>query len=298
MTEFDARVYFGSEGSTGEYRPDPLDYEVPRLSGAGTAGIEAAGEMSHEEHLAAVRAGEIGSIHSWELVTAMDGPGTRMTVFMAGCPLRCLYCHNPDTFKMKDGTAIRAQDLLDRIKRYVPVFKASNGGVTFSGGEVLMQPAFLKRVLKPLKEWGVHVALDTSGFLGRNLTDEMMENVDMVLLDIKSGDEETYQRVTGRSLQPTIDFAKRLEAAGVEVWVRFVLIPGLTDDPQNIENVAKLASSIATVSRIEVLPFHQMAKDKWSNLGLEYQLKDVEPPSKEATEAVREVFRKYGKTVY
>ncbi|OKL49959.1 pyruvate formate-lyase-activating protein [Boudabousia marimammalium] len=293
---FDATRY--ADGSTGEYRPAPLDYEVPRLQGAGTAGVAAAPLMDRREHLEAVQRGEIGSMHSWELVTAVDGPGTRMTIFLAGCPLRCLYCHNPDTFKMRDGQPVRAEDLLRKIARYVPIFNSSGGGITISGGEPLMQPNFVAWLLRGAKDLGVHTCIDTSGFLGRNLTDEMMSNLDLVLLDLKSGLPDIYRRTTGRDLQPTIDFGDRLAAAGKKVWIRFVLVPGLTDGPENVEAVASQVAKWSNVARVEVLPFHQMARDKWSNLNLEYQLADVEPPSKEATEAVREVFRAHGCETY
>lgn len=297
--QLDASRYWASEGSTGEYRPQPLEDEVPRLTGAGLAGVSTMGEMSHHEHVQAVREGLVGSVHSWELVTAVDGPGTRMTTFLAGCPLRCLYCHNPDTMQMREGTPVHADDLLAKIKRYVPVFTASKGGVTFSGGEPLMQPAFLARLLRGCKEMGIHTAVDTSGFLGAALTDEMMRDVDLVLLDVKSGIPETYARVTGRQLEPTLRFGDRLTAAGKKMWIRFVLVPGLTDSLENVNAVADVVQRWAlSVERVEVLPFHQMARDKWDQLGMEYQLSNVQPPSKEDTEAVREIFRQRGLTVF
>ena len=293
---FDATRY--ADGSTGEYKPAPLDYEVPRITGAGTAGVAAAPIMDRREHFEAVARGEIGSMHSWELVTAVDGPGTRMTIFLAGCPLRCLYCHNPDTFKMRDGQPVKAEELLTKISRYTPIFRSSGGGITISGGEPLMQPAFVAWLLRGAKEMGVHTCIDTSGFLGRNLTDEMLNNLDLVLLDVKSGIPEVYKRTTGRPLQPTLDFGDRLAAAGKPVWVRFVLVPGLTDGEDNVEAVASIVSKWSNVQRVEVLPFHQMARDKWSSLNLEYQLEDVEPPSKAQADAVREVFRAHGCETY
>ncbi|MDY5585329.1 MAG: pyruvate formate-lyase-activating protein [Arcanobacterium sp.] len=287
-----------SEGSTGEYRPEPLEIDVPRLGGAGLDGIDQAAEMDHAEHLLAVREGRIGSVHSWELVTAVDGPGTRMTTFFAGCPLRCLYCHNPDTMKMREGTAVTAEALLKKIKRYRAVFRASKGGVTFSGGEPLMQPAFLARLLRECKEMGIHTAIDTSGYYGAHLTDEMMNNLDLVLLDVKSGIPEIYKETTGRELQPTLDFGKRLSDAGKRIWIRFVLVPGLTDDEANINAVADIVAQWSSVERVEVLPFHQMARDKWDSLGMEYKLADVQPPSKEDAEKAREIFRARGLDVY
>lgn len=287
-------IRFSSEGSTGEYRPEPAEIEVPRLDGAGIDGIEAAPDLGREEHLEAVREGKIGSIHSWELVTAVDGPGTRMTTFFSGCPLRCVYCHNPDTLKMRDGNAVTADALMKKIRRYRAVFRATNGGVTFSGGEPLFQPAFLARLLHECKKAGIHTAIDTSGFLGSALTDEMMENLDLVLLDVKSGIPEIYKKTTDRELAPTINFGRRLANAGKAMWIRFVVVPGWTDMPENVEAVADIVADWKSVERVEVLPFHQMARDKWDNLGLEYKLEDVEPPSKNSVENVREVFRSRG----
>ncbi|WP_369369862.1 pyruvate formate-lyase-activating protein [Promicromonospora sp. Populi] len=263
------------------------------------------------QRLAAMRAGELGSVHSWELVTAVDGPGTRLTVFLSGCPLRCLYCHNPDMLEMKDGEPVTAEQILARVRRYLPVFRATSGGLTLSGGEVLMQPAFAARVLRGAKEMGVHTTLDTSGFLGANLTDRMLADTDLVLLDVKSGDPDTYRRVTGGELAPTLAFGRRLARAGLrdaggrapEVWVRFVLVPGLTDDVKNVERVAAYVAELneirpGTVTRVEVLPFHQMGRYKWAALGRTYALDATQPPSAELTERVRDQFRAHGLKTY
>ncbi|WP_257505760.1 pyruvate formate-lyase-activating protein, partial [Actinomyces sp. 594] len=251
------------------------------------------------ERLARMRDGTLGSLHSWELVTAVDGPGTRMTIFLNGCPLRCLYCHNPDTFLMRDGEPVDVEEILRRIRRYRNVFKATGGGITLSGGEVLMQPAFAGRILAGAKAMGIHTCIDTSGYLGQHASDEMLDNIDLVLLDVKSGDEDTYKKVTGRELAPTIDFGDRLAAKGIETWVRFVLVPGLTDDPQNVENVARIVERWRpVVSRVEVLPFHQMGTDKWDALKLEYKLRDTRPPEPAQVESTREIFRAHGFTVH
>ncbi|WP_245885739.1 pyruvate formate-lyase-activating protein [Xylanimonas oleitrophica] len=295
--------------------PDGLEAPTAprRRTGAGLDGLAVADGLDRGDTLAMMRSGELGSVHSWELVTAVDGPGTRLTVFLSGCPLRCLYCHNPDTLAMRDGEPVTADELLARVRRYLPVFRATHGGLTLSGGEVLQQPAFAARILRGAKEMGVHTALDTSGFLGRNLTDTMLRDTDLVLLDVKSGDPETYLRVTKRPLQPTLDLGRRLAASGlpdgvtadapVEVWVRFVLVPGLTDDERNVGLVARYVAELeeirpGTVGRVEVLPFHQMGRDKWSALGRDYALADTEPPSPELTERVREQFRSHGLTTY
>lgn len=265
----------------------------------GTAGLPTAPAAPSlaDEH-ARVRAGEVGSVHSWELVTAVDGPGTRMTTFLAGCPLRCLYCHNPDTFRMRDGQRVEAAEIVRKYRRFERVLKASGGGVTLSGGEALMQPAFVAQLLRGAKELGLHTALDTSGYLGAHASDALLDDVDLVLLDVKSGDPETYRRVTGRELAPTLEFGRRLAARGTETWIRFVLVPGLTDDPANVAAVADYAASLPTVTRVEVLPFHQMGRDKWSALGLDYALDDTPAPTSDATEAARDIFRARGLTTY
>ncbi|MFC6353251.1 pyruvate formate-lyase-activating protein [Rothia nasimurium] len=270
-----------------------------RHSGAGTWGLGELTELERSAQLKLMREGQLGSVHSWELVTAVDGPGTRMTIFMNGCPLRCLYCHNPDTFNMKDGKPVMAADLIKKIKRMRKVFKATGGGITISGGEVLMQRPFAENILMSAKSLGIHTCIDTSGFLGAQASDEFLDNVDLVLLDVKSGSEEVYRELTGRALQPTIDFGDRLSALGKKIWIRFVLVPGYTDDPDNIEKVADIVCRWRNVvERVEVLPFHQMGTDKWESLGYDYKLKDVHPPSKEATEAARDIFRARGLTVF
>ena len=261
-------------------------------------GIPVADHLGRPDLLRGLRTGEVGTVHSWELVTAVDGPGTRMTTFVAGCPLRCLYCHNPDTMTARGGVPVLADDLLDRIRRYRGVFRATGGGITLSGGEVLMQPEFARRVLRGAKELGIHTALDTSGFLGRHADDDLLADVDLVLLDVKAGDEATYHRVTGRRLQPTLDFGRRLAGLGIQTWIRFVLVPGLTDNPATITPIADYAASLPTVSRVEVLPFHQLGRTKWDGLGLTYELGDTEPPSAEAVESVRELFRARGLTTF
>ncbi|WP_454226931.1 pyruvate formate-lyase-activating protein [Propioniciclava flava] len=270
----------------------------PPVRASMLGGIPVADHLSHAELMAAQRSGEVGSVHSWELVTAVDGPGTRMTTFVAGCPLRCLYCHNPDTMTARRGVPVLADDLLARIKRYRGIFRATGGGITLSGGEILQQAPFAARILRGAKAMDIHTAIDTSGFLGAHASDAMLADVDLVLLDVKAGDEATYHKVTGRRLQPTLDFGRRLSALGIETWIRFVLVPGLTDNPATIEPIADYAASLSSVSRVEVLPFHQMGRDKWAELGLDYALSDARPPEPAEVESVRARFRSRGLTVH
>lgn len=269
-----------------------------RRTGAGIEGM-AEVELERSQRLAAIREGKLASIHSWELVTAVDGPGTRLTVFFSGCPLRCVYCHNPDTMEMRRGQDVELDELVRRIKRYRRVFASSGGGITLSGGEVLMQPAFARNVLAAAKAMGVHTAIDTSGYLGAVADDSFLDNVDLVLLDVKSGTEESYKALTGRPLQPTLDFGNRLAARGTTIWIRFVVVPGWTDSEENVEAIAEnIAPWKEVVERVEVLPFHNMGQDKWDALGMEYKLRDAQPPSKETVERVREQFRARGFLTY
>lgn len=298
MSESRFNAEINNDGVSGIYSPKPSEVSAERLAGAGLDGINAATELERKAQAKALHDGDLASIHSWELVTAVDGPGTRLTIFFAGCPLQCLYCHNPDTMQMRRGKFVPTQELVKRALRYKAVFARTKGGITLSGGEPLMQPKAVAKILATAKEEGIHTAIDTSGYLGWRCTDQMLDNLDLCLLDIKSGDEETYKKVTGQTLPPTIEFAERLANAGIEVWVRFVLVPGLTDAQRNIEKTADLAAKIATCTRVEVLPFHQMGRDKWADLGMRYELENTPVPTAEEVDTAKAIFRSRGLTVY
>ncbi|MGV0368952.1 pyruvate formate lyase-activating protein [Corynebacterium aurimucosum] len=288
-----------ADGITGVVRLSPEEGEKVRGAAAGLGTDNDLDGFTRSELMQARRSGDVALVHSWELVTAVDGPGTRMTMFMSGCPLRCQYCHNPDTMEMKVGTLERIEDVVKRVKRYKPVFKASGGGLTLSGGEALFQIAFTRRLLKEVHDAGIHTTIDTSGYLGSRVRDEDMDNIDLVLLDVKAGDEETYKEVTRRELQPTIDFGDRLNEMGKPVWIRFVVVPGLTDSLENVANVVKIVSRWkSNVERVEVLPFHNMGADKWRELGYPYTLEDTKPPKPEDVESIRDAFREEGFVVY
>lgn len=216
-----------------------------------------------------------GYVHSIETAGTVDGPGIRFVLFLNGCPLRCKYCHNPDTWQMKRGTLRHAAEILEEISTYRDFLVRAKGGVTLSGGEPLMQPAFLETMFKGCKDMGLHTALDTSGHLHHLAPDSLFDAVDLVLLDIKSGTDAAYRSVTGKPLQPTLDFAERMKRRKIPMWVRFVLVPGLTDAEENVRAVAKLISRIEPIARVEILPFHQLAAYKYENLGLKYDLKDT-----------------------
>jgi pyruvate formate lyase activating enzyme len=223
----------------------------------------------YEDH-----AGQWGYVHSYETASRVDGPGIRATLFLSGCLLRCQYCHNPDTWHLRDGHKIAAAAAIRRLGDFAPALRMMDGGLTLSGGEPLLQPAFAYRIFTAAKGMGLHTALDTSGLLGSNADDDFLKQVDLVLLDIKSWDPDTYRTVTSRDVAPTLRFAERLAAMGKPVWVRFVLVPGLTDAPANIDGVARFVAPMKNVEWVEVLPFHQLGAFKWKELGYEYRLAD------------------------
>ncbi|WP_232474843.1 pyruvate formate-lyase-activating protein [Neoroseomonas rubea] len=235
-----------------------------------------------------------GWVHSYETGSTVDGPGVRVMLFMSGCFLRCQYCHNPDTWHLKDGTVVELSHGIRRLRDFAPALRAMGGGLTISGGEPLVQLGFTRGMFAAAKQLGLHTALDTSGFLGHRADDDYLQHVDLVLLDIKSGDPDTYRRVTGAELAPTLRFAERLNAMGKAVWVRFVLVPGLTDAPDNIRKVAEFVAPMKNVEWVEVLPFHQMGAFKWKALGLDYRLADTPTPTEAQVQAALEIFRAAG----
>ena len=240
------------------------------------------------------RMGEWGYIHSFESASRVDGPGIRATLFLSGCLLRCQYCHNPDTWQLRDGRKVAAAAVIKRLGDFAPALRMMDGGLTLSGGEPLLQAAFSYRLFAAAKEMGLHTALDTSGLLGSHADDDFLKQVDLVLLDIKSWDPETYRTVTSRDVAPTLRFAERLAALGKPVWVRFVLVPDLTDDPANVDGVASFVAPMKNVEWVEVLPFHQFGAFKWKELGHEYRLADKSPCSPELLAATIARFKDKG----
>jgi len=239
-----------------------------------------------------------GFVHSYESAGALDGPGVRFVLFTAGCPLRCQYCHNPDTRAAKNGRLTEVDEVVAEIRKYRAFLIGAGGGVTVSGGEPLAQPQFVTEVLRRCQDLGLHTAVDTSGYAGSPIQDALLQATDLFLLDLKSAIPEIFRRVTGKELAPCLHFARRLEALYKPVWLRFVLVPGLTDPHENLAGVAEIAASLRNVERVEILPFHQMGKEKYLALGHPYLLADTPPPRPEQLEAARAVFRARGLSVF
>ena len=235
--------------------------------------------------------GAFGYVHSYESSSRYDGPGLRLVLFVSGCLLRCSYCHNPDTWHLKDGTYVSARAVIDRLGDFAPALRSLDGGLTISGGEPMVQLAFTQRILAAAKQMGLHTAIETSGFLGDRVDEKYLSCLDLVLLDIKSGDPETYRRATNRDLAPTLRFAERLAAAAKPVWVRFTLVPGLTDDPANVEKIARFVAPMKNVEWVEVQPFHQLGGFKWKAMNLDYKHEDTVAPTAELVKRVIEQFR-------
>ncbi|NUP36069.1 MAG: pyruvate formate lyase-activating protein [Streptomyces sp.] len=239
-----------------------------------------------------------GRIHSWDLSTGVDGPGTRFVLFVSGCPLRCLYCANPDTWHLRDGREATADEVMAEIDKYRAFLSAAGGGVTVTGGEPLLQPAFTAAVLRRCKETGLHTALDTSGFLGARATDALLADTDLVLLDIKSFDVRTYRELTGGELTPTLEFARRLDRLGNRMWIRYVLVPGWTDSPDAVYGLARFLGGLGNVDRVDVLPFHKLGAAKYDALGIPFRLRNTPTPGPDLVGRVRDQFRELGLDAY
>jgi pyruvate formate lyase activating enzyme len=242
----------------------------------------------------ALATGEMGFLHSFTTGSAVDGPGIRVVAWTSGCQFRCLYCHNPDTWNMNNGIPVTLDRAVEELRKYRHGLKAMSGGFTLSGGEPLMQDRFAAKLLKAAHEMGIHTALDTNGSLGHRLSDAELKTIDLVLLDIKSWDPERHRLLTRGEVWSVLAFASRLAVLQRPVWLRFVLVPGLTDDCEDIAQIAAFAADLDVVDRVDVLPFHQMGKFKWQELKLNYTLSEVRPPTPEAVEKVRAQFRAAG----
>ena len=236
----------------------------------------------------------MAKIHSIETFGAVDGPGIRFVIFMQGCPMRCLYCHNPDTWDTLGGEEISIEDILSQIEKYKHYF-GKDGGVTLTGGEPLMQIDFAIQLFEKLKEQNINTCIDTSGVLfGQNKEtddkiDKLLKLTDLVLLDIKHINSVKHQKLTGHKNENILDFAKYLDKNNIPMWVRYVLVPTLTDDVEDVKKLKQFLDTLNNVQKIEVLPYHTMGKGKYKKLNLDYKLENITPPTKKLVDVVSNI---------
>src|SRR4051812_15853405 len=228
--------------------------------------VNLGGDIGELDVRRALATGDMGFLHSFTTGSTVDGPGVRVVAWTTGCQFRCLYCHNPDTWNMSNGIPVTLGKATQELHKYRTGLKVMAGGFTLSGGEPLMQDRFAVRLLTAVHAMGIHTALDTNGSLGARLGDAELEKIDLVLLDIKGWDEERHRRLTGMELGPVLDFARRLANHKRPMWLRYVFVPGWSDDAGNISQLARFAASLGNVERVDVLPFHQMGRFKWQEL--------------------------------
>jgi pyruvate formate lyase activating enzyme len=246
----------------------------------------------------ALATGDMGFLHSFTTGSTVDGPGVRVVAWTTGCMFRCLYCHNPDTWTMTNGIPVTLAKATEELRKYRTGLQVMRGGFTLSGGEPLMQHRFAVKLFTAAHAMGIHTALDTNGYLGDRLTDEELRVIDLVLLDIKTWDSERHRRLTGMDVAPTLEFARRLALLKRPISLRFVLVPTLTDDPDDIAKIAHFCAGLGNVERVDVLPFHQMGRFKWKKLKFEYALDEAVPPSNAAIERALAIFRDEGLNAY
>ena len=232
-----------------------------------------------------------GYIHAIETFGTKDGPGIRFVLFMQGCPLRCLYCHNPDSWKKSDAKSIYTPE--EVFAEFLKIKNFVKGGITVSGGEPMLQADFVLELFKICKANDVHTAIDTSGIYLNDKVKEVLQYADLVLLDIKHINPAKYQVLTNSPLEPTLKFMEYLDSIHKKVWLRYVLVPQYTDDTDDLIEWAKYVSQFQNVERVDILPFHQMGIHKWEELGITYKLKDIPSPTTEDIQKAKDIFLSY-----
>jgi pyruvate formate lyase activating enzyme len=281
---------------------------MTEASGAGTVPLTAKSPFELRVHLGdgvpesdvrtALATGDMGFLHSFTTGSAVDGPGIRVVAWTAGCQWRCRYCHNPDTWTMRNGIPVTVDQAVRELQKYKRGLSVMKGGLTLSGGEPLMQDRFAVKLLTAAHDMGIHTALDTNGGLGARVSDDEIRGIDLVLLDLKGWNPGRHRELTGMDNSPTLVFARRLASLGRPIWVRYVLAPGWSDDEETMGGVARFAGSLGNVERVDVLPFHQLGRYKWQSLGLDYTMADAEPPSEAVVRRAVDVFRAEGLRAY
>jgi pyruvate formate lyase activating enzyme len=243
----------------------------------------------------ALKTGDLGFLHSFTTGSAVDGPGIRLVAWTTSCMFRCQYCHNPDTWTLKNGIPVPLSRAVEEIRKYANGLRAMKGGFTLSGGEPLLQHRFAVRLFEAVKNMGVHTAIETNGFYGRNLSDDELRSIDLVILDMKAFTRAQHELVTGgMHNEEVLELCNRLSLLKRPMWLRYVLVPGLTDIPEEMEALAEFGASLGVVEHVEILPFHQMGRYKWERLGLDYKLAATDPPTRESVARAVAIFRDAG----
>ena len=232
----------------------------------------------------------LANISSIETMGLVDGPGIRVVVFLQGCNLRCLYCHNPETWACEDKTLMSIDELIRKILRYKPYIE-DGGGVTFSGGEPLLQSDFIYECALKLKKEGIHICIDTSG-VGKNY-EQLIDLVDLFIIDVKSINDEEYKYITGSSIRNYNQFIEKIRESNKKIWLRQVVVPGINDDEKHMIDFALYANSFENVEKVEILPYHTYGEDKYKSLNIKYRLNGVAPLSKEKEEYLNGILKKY-----
>ena len=257
--------------------------------------VDLAADVSAEVIREALATGDLGFLHSFTTGSAVDGPGVRLVAWTAACMFNCRFCHNPDTWTLANGMPVSVERATDEIRKYAHGLKVMKGGLTLSGGEPLVQHRFAARLFRAAKALDVHTAIETNGFNGGKLSDAELQDIDLVILDMKGFTPAQHARVTRiEDNTPVLDFARRLSELKRPMWLRYVLVPGLTDVASEMEKIAEFAVGLGVVERAEVLPFHQMGRYKWKKLGLDYTVSATEAPSALAVAAAIDIFKRSG----
>ncbi|PKF49857.1 pyruvate formate lyase 1-activating protein [Enterovibrio nigricans] len=241
----------------------------------------------------------IGRIHSFESCGTVDGPGIRFIVFMQGCLMRCKYCHNRDTWDLDDGREVSVDEIMKEVVTYRHFIRASGGGVTASGGEAMLQPEFVRDFFRAAQAEGIHTCLDTNGYIRKHtdIIDEVLDASDLVMLDLKQINDEIHQNLIGVPNKRVLDFARYLHQRGQKTWIRYVVVPGYTDDEDSARRLGEFIKDMDNIEKIEMLPYHQLGEHKWEAMGYEYELKDVGPPKKETMDMLKGILEEYGHKV-
>lgn len=243
----------------------------------------------------------IGRIHSFESCGTVDGPGIRFIVFLQGCLMRCKYCHNRDTWDLDGGREVSVEEIMKEVVTYRHFITASGGGVTASGGEAMLQPQFVRDLFRAAHAENIHTCLDTNGHIRKytDIIDDILDVTDLVMLDLKQLNDEIHKDLIGVSNRRTLDFARYLHQRGQKTWIRYVVVPGYTDDDDSVHRLGDFIKNMENIEKVELLPYHQLGEHKWETLGYDYDLKDVSPPLPETMERLKIILEGYGhKVVY